>query len=63
MEPAARKPCDAPSDLHCAKCKSCHYCGKACQLAQCKWLAADFQDQLLDELMPVKKPKEEPAIV
>ncbi|KAJ1453276.1 hypothetical protein M885DRAFT_406008, partial [Pelagophyceae sp. CCMP2097] len=41
----------------CTKCKSRHYCGKACQLvdwydrghkAQCKQLAAEFQDRLLD---------------
>jgi hypothetical protein len=72
---AARKPCcvcDAPGGLHCTKCKSRHYCSKACQLVDwkgghnkaCKQLAADFQDRLLDTLMPVKlKIKEEPAIV
>jgi TPR repeat protein len=71
---AAPKPCcvcDAPNGKHCAKCKSRHYCGKACQLVdwkqghkeQCKRLAAKFQDRLLDELMPEKKPKEAPPIV
>jgi TPR repeat protein len=70
---AAPKPCcvcDAPNGKHCMKCKSRHYCGKACQLFDwkqghnkaCKLLAAAFQDRLLDELMP-KKVKEEPAIV
>jgi len=73
--PTARKPCcvcDAPGGQHCTKCKSRHYCSKACQLVdwkegghkeQCKQLAAKFQDRLLDELMPAKKVKEEPAIV
>ncbi|KAJ1462607.1 hypothetical protein M885DRAFT_557386 [Pelagophyceae sp. CCMP2097] len=55
---------------HCTKCKSRHYCSKKCQLvdwherghkAQCKRLAAEFQDRLLDSLMPLKT-KEEPAI-
>jgi hypothetical protein len=65
--------CAAPNGKHCAKCKSRHYCSKACQVAdwkegghkeQCKQLAAAFQDRLLDELMPAKlKIKEEPAIV
>ena len=74
--PAAPKPCcvcDGPGGKHCTKCKSRHYCSKKCQLvdwhegghkAQCRQLAADFQDRLLDELMPAKlKVKEEPAIV
>jgi hypothetical protein len=72
---AAPKPCcvcAAPNGKHCAKCKSRHYCSKACQLvdwhegghkAQCRKLAAEFQDRLLDSLMPEKKPKEAPAIV
>jgi hypothetical protein len=72
---AARKPCcvcDAPGGKHCTKCKSRHYCSKKCQLvdwhegghkAQCRQLAAAFQDRMLDELMPEKKPKEEPPIV
>ncbi|KAJ1455549.1 hypothetical protein M885DRAFT_565118, partial [Pelagophyceae sp. CCMP2097] len=64
--------CAAPDGKHCVKCKSRHYCSKACQLVdwkkgghkeQCKQLAAKFQDRLLDELMPAKKVKEEPAIV
>ncbi len=65
--------CDAQNGKHCAKCKSRHYCSKKCQLvdwrerghkAQCRQMAADFQDRLLDELMPAKlKIKEEPAIV
>ncbi|KAJ1449331.1 hypothetical protein M885DRAFT_572940 [Pelagophyceae sp. CCMP2097] len=53
---AAREPCcvcHAPAGKHCAKCKSRHYCSKACQL-----------DRLLETLMPAKlKFKEEPAIV
>jgi hypothetical protein len=73
---AARKPCcvcDAPGGQHCTKCKSRHYCGKKCQLvdwyerghkAQCKQLAADYQDRMLDALMPEKlEINEEPAIV
>ncbi|KAJ1456406.1 hypothetical protein M885DRAFT_616256 [Pelagophyceae sp. CCMP2097] len=48
--------CAAPGGKHCTKCKSRHYCSKA-------QLAADFQDPLLDELMPEKKLKEAPAIV
>jgi len=73
---ATRAPCcvcDAPGVKHCTKCKSRHYCSKACQLVdwkegghkeQCKQLAAKFQDRLLDELMPAKlKIKEAPAIV
>ncbi|KAJ1461205.1 hypothetical protein M885DRAFT_611934 [Pelagophyceae sp. CCMP2097] len=72
---AGRKPCcvcDEPGGKHCTKCKSRHYCSKACQLidwnegghkAQCKQMAAGFQDRLLDELMPAKKVKEAPAIV
>ncbi|KAJ1457387.1 hypothetical protein M885DRAFT_515522 [Pelagophyceae sp. CCMP2097] len=56
---AARKPCcvcAAPSGQHCTKCKSWHYCSKACQLldwyerghkVQCRQLAAKFQDRLL----------------
>eukprot|EP00628_Pelagophyceae_sp_CCMP2097_P027543 CAMPEP_0184191044 /NCGR_PEP_ID=MMETSP0976-20121227/2780_1 /TAXON_ID=483370 /ORGANISM="non described non described, Strain CCMP2097" /LENGTH=326 /DNA_ID=CAMNT_0026495443 /DNA_START=83 /DNA_END=1059 /DNA_ORIENTATION=+ len=65
--------CDAPGGLHCTKCKSRHYCSKACQLvhwyerghkAQCRQLAADFQDRMLDALTPEKlKIKEEPAII
>ncbi|KAJ1456135.1 hypothetical protein M885DRAFT_400793, partial [Pelagophyceae sp. CCMP2097] len=54
---------DAPNDKHCTKCKSRHYCSKACQLVYwkrghnkaCRQLAAEFQDRLLDELMPKKK--------
>jgi len=74
--PAARKPCcvcDGPGGQHCTKCKSRHYCSKACQLfdwrerghkEKCKQMAPEFQDRLLDELMPAKmKIKEEPAIV
>jgi hypothetical protein len=75
--PAAAVPkpccvCAAQNGKHCAKCKSRHYCSKKCQLvdwnegghkAQCRQLAAAFQDRLLDELMPAKKVKEEPAIV
>ncbi|KAJ1457354.1 hypothetical protein M885DRAFT_615476 [Pelagophyceae sp. CCMP2097] len=72
---AARKPCcvcDEPGGKHCNNCKSRHYCSKACQLvdwnegghkAQCKKLATEFSNRLLDELMPAKKVKEEPAIV
>jgi hypothetical protein len=73
---AARKPCcvcDAPGGKHCTKCKSREYCSKKCQLvdwhegehkAQCRQMAAAFQDRRLDELMPLKlKIKEEPAIV
>jgi hypothetical protein len=75
LKAAAPKPCcvcAAPNGKHCAKCKSRHYCSKACQLVdwkegghkeQCRQLAAEFQDRLLDELMPKKKVKEEPAIV
>ncbi|KAJ1456796.1 hypothetical protein M885DRAFT_423457, partial [Pelagophyceae sp. CCMP2097] len=64
--------CGAQNGKHCAKCKSRHYCGKACQLVDwkrghnkaCKQMAAEFQDRLLDTLMPAKlKVKEEPAIV
>jgi len=72
--PAATQPCcvcDEAGGKHCTKCKSRHYCSKACQLVDwkrghnkaCKQLTAAFQDRLLDELMPEKKPKEEPAIV
>jgi len=55
--------CGAPGGKQCTKCKSRHYCSKACQLvdwhegghkAQCKQLAAAFQDRLLDEIMPLK---------
>jgi TPR repeat protein len=73
---AARKPCcvcDAPNGKDCTACKSRRYCSKKCQLvdwkegghkAQCKQLAKEFQDRLLDELMPAQlKIKEEPAIV
>jgi len=73
---AAPKPCcvcDEPGGKHCTKCKSRHYCSKACQLvdwyerghkAACKQLAAEFQDRLLDSLMPDKlKIKEAPAVV
>jgi TPR repeat protein len=68
---AAPMPCcvyDAPNGKHCTKCKSRHYCSKACQLVDwkrghnkaCKQLAAEFQDAL----MPAKlKIKEEPPIV
>ncbi len=71
---AARKPCcvcNEQGGWHCTKCKSRHYCGKACQLvdwyerghkAQCRQLAAEFQDRLLDELMPLKI-NEEPVTV
>ncbi|KAJ1461120.1 hypothetical protein M885DRAFT_611845 [Pelagophyceae sp. CCMP2097] len=70
---AAQKPCcacAAPGDKHCTECKSRRYCSKACQLvywkrghkAQCKRLAVEFQDRLLDELMPEMKLKEEPVI-
>ncbi|KAJ1451750.1 hypothetical protein M885DRAFT_569582, partial [Pelagophyceae sp. CCMP2097] len=63
--------CAAQNGKHCAKCKSRHYCSKACQLVDwkrghnkaCKQLAKEFQDRLLDELMPEKKPKEAPPIV
>jgi len=64
--------CGAQNGKHCAKCKSRHYCSKACQLVDwkrghnkaCKQMAAEFQDRLLDTLMPAKlKVKEEPAIV
>ncbi|KAJ1455828.1 hypothetical protein M885DRAFT_564853 [Pelagophyceae sp. CCMP2097] len=56
--------CAAPDGRHCTKCKSRHYCSKACQLEQCKQLAADFQDRMLDELMSAKlNVKEEPAVV
>ncbi|KAJ1445334.1 hypothetical protein M885DRAFT_402844, partial [Pelagophyceae sp. CCMP2097] len=73
--PATRKPCcvcAAPDGKHCIKCKSRHYCSKACQVVDwkrghnkaCKQLAAEFQDHLLDTLMPEKlKIKEEPPIV
>jgi TPR repeat protein len=76
--PAAAGPkpccvCDASGGKHCTKCKSRHYCSRACQLvdwnerghkAQCKRLAAQFQDRLLDEIMPAKlKIKEAPPIV
>ncbi|KAJ1454337.1 hypothetical protein M885DRAFT_566316 [Pelagophyceae sp. CCMP2097] len=66
--PAAAGPklccvCDEPGGKHCTKCKSRHYCSKKCQLAQCKQLAGEFSDRLPDELMPQKKPKEEPPIV
>jgi hypothetical protein len=75
--PAAAAPppccvCGAPNGKKCTKCKSRHYCSKACQLVDwkrghskaCRQLAADFQDRLLDTLMPAKlKIKEEPAIV
>jgi hypothetical protein len=75
--PAAAMPkpccvCAAQNGKHCAKCKSRHYCSKACQLVDwkqghnkaCRQLAAAFQDRLLDEIMPLKlKIKEEPAIV
>eukprot|EP00628_Pelagophyceae_sp_CCMP2097_P016674 CAMPEP_0206831738 /NCGR_PEP_ID=MMETSP0975-20121206/17540_1 /ASSEMBLY_ACC=CAM_ASM_000399 /TAXON_ID=483370 /ORGANISM="non described non described, Strain CCMP2097" /LENGTH=377 /DNA_ID=CAMNT_0054374125 /DNA_START=75 /DNA_END=1204 /DNA_ORIENTATION=+ len=73
---AAKKPCcvyDEPGGKHCTKCKSRHYCSKKCQLvnwkeggrkAQCKQLAAEFQDRMLDVFMPEKlKINEEPAIV
>jgi len=72
---AAPKPCcicAEPGGKYCTKCKSRNYCGKKCQLAdwnegghkaQCKQIASGFQDRLLDELMPAKKVKEEPAIV
>ncbi len=75
--PAAAAPktccvCDQPGGKPCAGCHSMHYCGKPCQLVdwkrghkkKCKHLAAEFQDRLLDELMPEKLTvKEEPAIV
>jgi hypothetical protein len=72
---AAPKPCcvcAAPGGKHCTKCKSRHYCSKACQLvdwherghkAQCRQLAAEFQGRLLDALVPEEKPKEAPAVV
>jgi hypothetical protein len=71
---AAQKPCcvcAAQNGKHCAKCKSRHYCSKKCQVfdwerghnKECKQLTKEFQDRLLDELMPVKKPKEAPAVV
>ncbi|KAJ1461167.1 hypothetical protein M885DRAFT_611898 [Pelagophyceae sp. CCMP2097] len=71
---AASKPscvCAAQNGKHCTKCKSRHYCSKACQLvdwrrghkAQCRQLASEFQDHMLDALMPEKKVKEVPAIV
>jgi hypothetical protein len=73
---AARKPCcicAEPGGKHCTTCKSRHYCSKKCQLvdwserghkAQCRQMAAAFQDRLLDEIMPEKlKIKEEPPIV
>jgi hypothetical protein len=63
--------CAAQNGKHCAQCKSRHYCSKECQLFDwkrghnkaCKQLTKEFQDRLLDELMPAKKVKEEPAIV
>jgi hypothetical protein len=74
--PPARRPCclcAGPGGHHCTKCKSRHYCGKACQLidwyerghkAQCKQLAAEFQDRMLDAIMPEKlKIMEAPAVV
>jgi hypothetical protein len=74
--PAAAVPkpccvCAAANGKHCANCKSKHYCSKACQLVdwkrghnkECKQLTKEFQDRLLDELMPAKKAKEEPPIV
>jgi len=73
---AVRKPCCVcaePGGKQCTKCKSRHYCSRACQLADwserghkaaCKQMASAFQDQLVDSLMPEKmKIKEEPAIV
>ncbi|KAJ1458081.1 hypothetical protein M885DRAFT_562195 [Pelagophyceae sp. CCMP2097] len=48
--------CAAQNGKHCAKCKSRHYCSKACQVA-CRQLAADFQDTLMPKI------KKEPAIV
>jgi len=72
---ATSKPCcvcDAPNGKRCTKFKSRHYCGKACQLvdwrerghkAQCKELAVDFQDRMLDAIVPENKPKEAPPIV
>ncbi|KAJ1451299.1 hypothetical protein M885DRAFT_468543 [Pelagophyceae sp. CCMP2097] len=71
--PAAPKPCcvcDEPGCKHCTKCKSRHYCSKKCQLvdwnkgghkAQCRQMATEFSDRLLDKLMPLKI-KEVPAI-
>jgi len=78
MEDPARCPkpccvCYEPGGKHCTECKSQHYCSKACQRvdwyerghkAQCKQLAAYFQDRLLDELMPAKlKIKEEDRLL
>jgi hypothetical protein len=72
---AAPKPCcvcDEPGGKHCTKCKSRHYCSKACQLVDwkrghnkaCEQLTTELSDRLLDTLMPEKlKIKEAPAIV
>ncbi|KAJ1463550.1 hypothetical protein M885DRAFT_609817 [Pelagophyceae sp. CCMP2097] len=69
-EATSKKPCcvcDGPGGQHCTKCKSRHYCGKKCQLVDwnegghktlCRQMTAEFQDRLLDELTPEKKPKE-----
>ncbi|KAJ1451964.1 hypothetical protein M885DRAFT_569334 [Pelagophyceae sp. CCMP2097] len=39
---SSREPCcvcDAPDGKHCTKCKSHHYCGKACQILKIKVIA------------------------
>jgi TPR repeat protein len=75
--PAAAQPkpccvCGDEGGKHCTLCKSRHYCSKKCQVVDwkegghkeaCKQMAKEFQDRLLDELMPLKKVKEEPPIV
>jgi hypothetical protein len=63
--------CHAQNGKHCTICKSRHYCSKACQVVDwkrghnkaCKGLATAFQERLLNELMPAKKPNEAPAVV
>jgi len=65
--PPVPKPCcvcGGPSGKHCAKCKSRHYWNEGGHKALCRQLAVEFQDRLIDELMPLKlKIKEEPAVV
>jgi hypothetical protein len=69
--PQALLRCKKPGGKHCTKCKSRHYCSKACQLVDwrerghkeaCRQMTVEFHDRLLDELMP-EKIKEEPAII
>jgi hypothetical protein len=71
---AVRKPCcGEQGGKHCTKCNCAnrHYCSKKCQLVdwneqghkvQCKQLAKEFRDRLLDTLMPAEDQGEPPIV-